>query len=667
MRIKEQVFWALALLVLALCWNAAWVTGQAISDPAPAPLNKTCVGVLLTYITGAVTMIHPFLPLNDPEQPYKFQATFSLTNQGFKELKNWQAFLGYEHQEILVTAPGVVLADGQQLPAAVGNGTTMAGFPQTNLKSSIETAGDLTQIMTTILITGTEFGVAPPMVPMPGNISLLNQGWNCGLPVFSGPNMMEVCCTENSTLVDLVPAPKFLPRETGDITIAYDVLQSADGSYLALVTISNDNPLGRLEYWNLTWEWSQGEFINQMKGAATTEQDQSDCLNGIAGTYYSSLDFSQVMNCQQTPTIHDLPLDKTNDSAVGMIPFCCRNGSLLPPIMDPSKSKSSFQMQVFKVPPYLSRDELVPPINWNIGPGYGCGQPILVAPLEFPDPNNDFHYLSAVKSWQLTCNITTTYLADALNTNTSQAVKSATSSGSLPTCCVSFSAFYNTSAIPCKTCACGCPKLPSQNTSCSSKSEALLIPYDVLLLPSENRTSKAIAWADLNHLPVPNQLPCGDNCGVNINWHIVSDFAQGWSARITLLNWDTQPIADWYAAITLEKAMAGYQNVYSFNGTRLYINGDNSSLFVQGLPGLNYLVGNFANNAGKAQSVLSFTKDNTPGINIVAGDGFPSRVVFNGEVCVLPEILPSGVPHTISTSLFLTCVIAFASILSLAL
>lgn len=42
------------------------------------------------------------------------------------------------------------------------------------------------------------------------------------------------------------PKRNFLPRQKGNLTIAYDVLQSYGSSYLAQVTISNHNLLGRL-------------------------------------------------------------------------------------------------------------------------------------------------------------------------------------------------------------------------------------------------------------------------------------------------------------------------------------------------------------------------------------------------------------------------------------
>ena len=43
---------------------------------------------------------------------------------------------------------------------------------------------------------------------------------------------------------------------------------------------------------------------------------------------------------------------------------------------------------------------------------------------------------------------------------------------------------------------------------------------------------------------------------------------------------------------------------------------------------------------GKIQSVIFFTKQKTPGIQVAMGAGFPSQIFFNGEACVMPEYLP---------------------------
>ncbi len=210
-----------------------------------------------------------------------------------------------------------------------------------------------------------------------------------------------------------------------------------------------------------------------------------------------------------------------------------------------------------------------------------------------------------------------------------------------PKCCVSFSGFYNDSIVPCPTCACGCPRNPQP--VCNASSPALFLPYSALTLAPVNRTNQIIAWAGLQHEVVPDPLPCQDYCGVSINWHIYSDYTNGWSARMTLFDWSNQTYPNWFAAVELDKAFPGFQQAYSFNATT--IPELNNTILVEGLPGLNYLVAAQNFSAGKLQSVLSFTKVPTPGIEIALGDGFPSKVWFNGEPCALPNIYPSGSNH----------------------
>lgn len=218
-----------------------------------------------------------------------------------------------------------------------------------------------------------------------------------------------------------------------------------------------------------------------------------------------------------------------------------------------------------------------------------------------------------------------------------------------PKCCVSFSAYYNESIMPCPTCACGCPAAPTAPTDvCDANASAMFLPYGALTLAPVNRTKQILAWAGLQHKKVPNPLPCQDYCGVNINWHIVSDFTRGWSARMTLFDWSNVTYPDWYAVVEMDKAYQGLQQAYSFNATKLGLVNNtgqeivNNSFVVQGLPGLNYLMAAQNFTSGKLQSVISFTKDTTPGIEIPLGDGFPTKIWFNGEECVLPDFIPSS-------------------------
>ncbi|KAK6934401.1 COBRA, plant [Dillenia turbinata] len=595
--------------------------------PAPPPPEiDACDGIFLQYVFIEREKIYPIVK-NATAQAWKFKSMATILNAGKYELKAWKMFIEFQNREILVSASGAVVIGGDSFPVNVENGTTIAGYPMADLKTAIDTAGDLSQMQVEVEMTGTMFGLRPPAVPMPKTIRLENDGYKCPKTTHKG-SRMYVCCVRDPKYKAKPLKTKFLPRQDGDLSFTYDVLQAFEGNYLAQVTIDNNHPLGRLDHWNLTWEWMRGEFIYNMRGAYTHKKDSTGCIYGPAGQYYKALDFAPVMNCDKRPFISDLPPDKKDDEKVGKLPFCCRNGTLLPKIMDENKARSIFQLQVYKLPPDINRTALSPPQNWNvdghINPQYKCGAPIRVDPTEFPDPSGLSATISAVASWQVVCNITRP-------------------KDRKPRCCVSYSAYYNESVIPCNTCACGC----DDTSNCNPNARAMLLSPETLLVPFENRTSKALKWASMKHFPVTKPLPCPDNCGVSLNWHIHSDYRSGWTARITLFNWDDTPFDDWFTAIQIKKAYAGYENVYSFNGTKLPEM--NNTIFLQGLPGLNYLMGEVNGTnpqdprvPGKQQSVISFTKKKTPHINIPKGDGFPTKVFFNGEECVLPTQFPTA-------------------------
>ncbi|CAI8610715.1 unnamed protein product [Vicia faba] len=483
---------------------------------------QTCNGILISYAAGTGVRLPPNVT-NPKKQPYRFESTLTVLNNGLDELKSWKVFVGFQHDEFLVSASGAVLADGTTLPAAVGNGSLFAGYPMTDLKTAVETAGDLTQMQAQINLVGTVFGVAPPNVPLPSSINLANDGFICGKATAQDMNGTNVCCTRDPKFkTNITTDEKFLPRQDGDLTIMYDVIRSYDSNYWAEVLI---RPLSML-----------------------------------------------------------------------LIVFSVSKS------MDPSKSVSRFQMQVYKMPPMLNRSELSPPQNWKISgslnPDYKCGPPIRVSPTANPDPTGLPLNKTVMASWQVVCNITT-------------------AKGTSSKCCVSFSAYYNESVIPCKTCACGCAE--NVGNTCSTTAPAMWLPSDALLVPFDNRSAKAKAWADLKHLPRPNPMPCSDNC-------------------------------DWFAAVQMDKATAGFEKMYSFNGSAIEINGVNNTIIMQGLEGLNYLVGETDGAdprrdprvPGKQQSVMSFTKKTTPGISVVHGDGFPTKVFFNGEECSLPSVFPTS-------------------------
>ncbi|KAK9672972.1 hypothetical protein RND81_12G138200 [Saponaria officinalis] len=615
------------LILLSLHFSSA-----KDNRPPPPPSSDTCNGIYLSYSYTSGQKLHPIRP--GPAQPYSFKSTLNLLNNDDVELKSWKAFVGFHHGEVLVSSDGAVLANGSGLPGLVDEGAVFSGFPKSDLKTGIQTAGNLDAMSAVVSFEGTQFGVAPPNVPLPNNVSLVNDGYTCPKPLKFGNATLATCCVRDpNAKTNITISDKFLPRQNGDLTIMYDVLRAYGNNYWAQVTMANHNPLGRLDYWQLSWDWMGDEFINSMKGAYTSVVDANDCITGPQAQQYSSIDFSNVLNCERRPTIIDLPPQYANDSTLGKIPFCCRNGTILPVDMDESKSVSAFQINVYKMPPNMNQSAIIPPQNWQIkgilNPDYVCGPPVRVSPSEFPSPTGLPVNTTSFASWQVVCNITQPKNAK-------------------PKCCVSFSAFFNESIVPCKTCACGCPK--NTGKTCSTTAPAMFLPPQAQLVPFDNRTDLSKEWARINHRPVPNPPPCSDNCGMSINWHLATDFNKGWSARVTLFNWDEVNYADWFVAVNLGRAAHGFQKAYSFNGTLMTdMASVNNTVFIQGLPGLNYLIGETNGSKptdprvpGKQQSVLSFTKADISGIDIPLRDGFPTKVYFNGEECSLPDIIPTS-------------------------
>lgn len=185
---------ALALLV---CVCSLWLPSgvEAVlpfgANISALPLSQqylyTCEGVIITYtVDENVERIIPISPKN-ATQPYKFDASGTLTNAGYEELQNWELWIGFQHDEVLADAPGLIISSGlEKVPGAlVGNGTTIVGVANPDLLTSIDTAENLDLIQVDFKITGTEFGVGPGQpieIPLPKNVTLMNPGYNCSKP-----------------------------------------------------------------------------------------------------------------------------------------------------------------------------------------------------------------------------------------------------------------------------------------------------------------------------------------------------------------------------------------------------------------------------------------------------------------------------------------------------
>ncbi|KAI3943044.1 hypothetical protein MKW92_000054 [Papaver armeniacum] len=620
---KWQKQWRLSFYMLIVVLSLPSFS-NALTPPTP-PQVSYCKGVYIQYKLTRTSM--------SPNEHYPFESTAMILNNGIDDLKSWKLYIGFQYNEYLISAKNAVLLDGIDLPAdIITSEKVFSGFPITDLKSSTEADGDVEQMSVTISFVGTEFGVKPASVPMPRSISLLNDGFNCSEPKMQGKSTMYACYLKEPDFVTTVTTGDYQPRKKGDLVIFYDILRSFDSEYDAQVSIQNYNSLVRLDNWKLSWTWMGDEFIKTMRGAYPSILGSGECIFGPQGRFYKDMNLSNVLNCQRNPTFVDLPRAKTYDSTLGMIPFCCRDGTILPPSMDPSKSIPMFQLQVQKMPPFLNRTVLVPPLNFQIkgstfNPDFKCGSPIFVTPSLFRHPSGLPVNETAVASWQIVCNI-------------------APAEEATPKCCVSVSAFYNESVIPCQTCACGCNR-PS--STCNANAPANLLPPNALPVPFDNRTDMAIAWARRKHLQYSRPEPCPDFCGISIHWHLKSNHSKGWSASITVFNWGETNFADWFVAVQFRKAIAGFETMHPFNGTAF--NGSVDTIFLQGMEGSNYLAGEVdgANPArdirvpGIQQSIISFTvTEKTPR---VARDEFPAKVLFNGAECALPVVFPSGAPR----------------------
>lgn len=175
-------FWLFFVLVFnfELCFGQDYNIGDD-TPAAPPPEQDNCNGIFLTYTFISREREIPYVK-NVSAQAWAFRAQATVLNAGDTELEAWKMYIGFQHREILVLADGAVLLDGSDFPAPVGNGTTLAGSTQTDLKTSIETAGDYDQIQARIDITGTQFGVKKNGIPMPKTIRLANDGYKCPQP-----------------------------------------------------------------------------------------------------------------------------------------------------------------------------------------------------------------------------------------------------------------------------------------------------------------------------------------------------------------------------------------------------------------------------------------------------------------------------------------------------
>lgn len=111
--------------------------------------------------------------------------------------------------------------------------------------------------------------------------------------------------------------------------------------------------------WTVGWIWSEDEVIWSMSGAFATQQ--GNC---------SDFKFRTPHSCRKDPIILDLTPEMASQNQLA---DCCRGGILSAWTVNPSKSFSSFEIQVGNIG---NNATVYPPMNLSLmapGPGYTCG------------------------------------------------------------------------------------------------------------------------------------------------------------------------------------------------------------------------------------------------------------------------------------------------------
>ncbi|PUZ36981.1 hypothetical protein GQ55_9G081300 [Panicum hallii var. hallii] len=382
----------------------------------------------------------------------------------------------------------------------------------------------------------------------------------------------------------------------GNITIKWDVMHWTPDGYVAVVTMHNYEQFRHIGApgWRLGWTWAEQEVIWSMAGAQATEQ--GDCSRFKGNIPHS---------CKKDPVVVDL-LPGTPYNM--QIANCCKGGVMSTFTQDPANAASSFQLSVGLAGTTTEAVKL--PKNFtlrNPGPGYTCGRAIVGKPSVFFTADGR-RATRAFMTWKVTCTYSQ-FLAQKV-----------------PSCCVSLSSSYNSTAVNCPTCSCGCPN--PNGTDCVKKGSPHL----------GSATGGPGKWSGQPLVECTWHM-----CPVRINWHVKQNYRDYWRVKITITNFNFRMnYTEWNLVVQhpnfdniTQLFGLNYKPLTPFGGgindvAMLWgVKPDNDVLMQPGKP-------------GSVQGELLLRKDSQT-FTIGKGWAFPRRVYFNGDNCVMPspEYYPS--------------------------
>ncbi|KAK8265932.1 hypothetical protein V6Z12_D12G210700 [Gossypium hirsutum] len=368
------------------------------------------------------------------------------------------------------------------------------------------------------------------------------------------PGMKSICILVVVFLLMLPNADAFDPLDpTGNITIKWDIVSWTADGYVAAVTMSNFQMYRSIMNpgWTLGWQWAKKEVIWSMVGAQTTEQ--VDCSKFKGNVPHC---------CKKNPIVVDLlPGVPYNQQFSN----CCKAGVMSAWGQDPTGSVSAFQVSVGLAG--TSNKTVKLPKNFNLlgpGLGYTCGPAKVVPSTVYLTPDRR-RKTQALMTWNVTC----TYSQYLASRN--------------PSCCVSFSSFYNETITPCPTCACGC-----QNKN---------------------------------------------NC-VMVHWHVKLNYKDYWRVKIAIMNFNYRMNYTQWTLVAQHPNLNSVTQVFSFDYKPL-VPYESMTLSKPRL--INTLID--ADDTGMPQGnvqsevLLGKNKDT---FTFKQGWAFPRKVYFNGDECLLP-------------------------------
>ncbi|XP_030459339.1 COBRA-like protein 6 isoform X2 [Syzygium oleosum] len=395
---------------------------------------------------------------------------------------------------------------------------------------------------------------------------------------------------------------------TGNITIKWDIMQANAGGYSVKVSLFNYQLFRHVEPpgWRLSWTWNGDEVIWNMAGAQAT-------LQGNCSRFMGNLPHS----CEKKPVIVDLLPGAPYNMQVAN---CCKGGVLSSLIQDPSKYGATFQMSVGAASTYNASNTsslYSIPANFTIElPGYTCGPPREVPPSRFTSDGGR-RWTQAIGTWNVTC------------------IYSQFRASLTPKCCVSLSAFYNSTIVPCPTCSCHCQGLPGARCANSSKLPPLLqLPHDVTK-------------------EVPPLVSCSQHmCPIKVHWHVKQSYREYWRVKITITNFNLAKNYSQWSLVMQHPNLRSLTQVFSFNYSPLDQHGTiNDTGMFWGIQYYNEMLLQSGDN-GNVQTEILLNKD-AGMFTFREGWAFPRKISFNGDECVMPspEDYPR-LPNNANTSSF---------------